>query len=248
MWSYYGSKSKVVNHYPPPKFGKIVEPFAGAAKYSLKFFDRDVTIVDKYKVLVDVWLYLQQASEKDIATLPALKHGDSILNYQHLSEVEKNFLGFLVCNGLESPRMNVSSFEGVNVARDLKRISKSVFKIRHWKIMLGSYEDLPNTEATWFIDPPYQFGGEHYKESNKNIDFTKLAEWCKSRNGQVIACENTKATWLPFKAMKKMNGTMHTTTEAIWSNLPTAYDMQQQSLFNTNTPNIACTGRGEVAA
>lgn len=47
MFSYYGSKSKVVDLYPSPKFGKIIEPFAGSARYSLKYFDRDVLLVDK---------------------------------------------------------------------------------------------------------------------------------------------------------------------------------------------------------
>jgi len=35
MWSYYGSKSKVVKHYPKPKYDLIIEPFAGAAWYSV---------------------------------------------------------------------------------------------------------------------------------------------------------------------------------------------------------------------
>jgi 16S rRNA G966 N2-methylase RsmD len=126
--------------------------------------------------------------------------------------------------------MNVSSFKGVNVERDLKRIAKTLFKIRHWKIIEGSYEDIENIEATWFIDPPYQFGGEHYKESSKNLNFSKLAEWCKSRNGQIIVCENTKANWMEFKPMVNMTGTTYTTTEAIWSNHKTNYDAVQQSL------------------
>ena len=231
MWSYYGSKSKMVDFYPRPKFDILIEPFAGCAKYSLKHFEKQVMIVDKYKVLIDVWKYLQQATEQDILKLPRLKRGESIKDHQYLSEVEQNFLGFLVCNGLESPRMNVSSFEGVNVERDLKRIAKTLFKIRHWKIIEGSYEDIENLEATWFIDPPYEFGGHEYKCSNKNIDFDKLAEWCKERNGQAIVCENTKATWLPFKPMKEMQGTMFKTTEAIWSNIPTNFDNVQQSLF-----------------
>jgi len=183
-------------------------------------------------VLIDVWQYLQQASESDILKLPRLKRGESIKDHKYLAEVEQNFLGFLVCNGLESPRMNVSSFEGVNVERDLKRIASTLFKIRHWKIQLGTYEDIENVEATWFIDPPYQFGGEHYKESSKNLNFEKLGEWCKSRNGQVIVCENTKASWLPFLPVKKMSGSDHKTTEAIWSNERTADDNVQQSLFH----------------
>lgn len=181
-------------------------------------------------MIIDVWKYLKSASKNDILKLPRLKRGESIKDHQYLSEVEQNFLGFLVCNGVASPRMNVSSFEGVNVERDLKRIAKTLFKIRHWKIIEGSYEDIENIEATWFIDPPYQFGGEYYKESTKNIDFKKLAEWCKTRNGQVIVCENTKATWLPFKPMKEMYGSRYKTTEAIWSNHKTNYDAVQQSL------------------
>jgi site-specific DNA-adenine methylase len=230
MFSYYGSKSKIVDCYPKPKFDKIIEPFAGCAKYSLKYFEKDVLIVDKYSVLVEVWLYMRDASEKDILGLPKLKYGDSIKNYPHLSEQEKNFLGFLVCNGLESPRMNVGSFEGVNVERDLKKIASNLFKIRHWKIKLGSYSEIENECATWFIDPPYMFGGEHYVESSKNIDFKVLSDWCKSRNGQVIVCENMKADWMEFKPLKLMSGSKHKTMEAIWSNYPTAYDNVQERL------------------
>ncbi len=54
MFSYYGSKSKVVDLYPSPKFGKIIEPFAGSARYSLKYFDRDVLLVDKWEVIIKI--------------------------------------------------------------------------------------------------------------------------------------------------------------------------------------------------
>ena len=93
------------------------------------------------------------------------------------------------------------------------------------------FYNLDNEEATWFIDPPYQFGGEWYVKSTKDINFTKLAEWCMNRNGQVIVCENTKADWLPFKPMKEMQGAIYKTTEAIWSNHKTNYDHIQQSLW-----------------
>ncbi len=91
--------------------------------------------------------------------------------------------------------------------------------------------DMINQKATWYVDPPYQFGGEHYKESNKTIDFEKLGKWCESREGQVIVCENTKADWMDFKPMIQFNGLRKTTTEAIWSNLPTAFDNEQISIF-----------------
>lgn len=232
MWSYYGSKSKVVDFYPPPKYGKIIEPFAGSARYSLKFFDRDITLVDKYEVIVKIWKWLQQASEKDIMSLPILPLGTKI-NRNDFDCIEQAWLmGFIVQQGVNAPRLTVSKFaDEANMRSQKKNIASQLFKIKHWKIELGSYEDLPNTEATWFIDPPYQFGGEYYVKGNQSLDFQALGEWCKSRAGHVIVCENTKATWLPFKAMKELNGSIHTTTEAIWSNFETAYDMQQMGLF-----------------
>jgi 16S rRNA G966 N2-methylase RsmD len=116
------------------------------------------------------------------------------------------------------------------IATQLNNIAKQLYKIKHWEIREASYEDLENETATWFIDAPYQFGGHSYKMSNKNINFAELAKWCKSRNGQVIVCENTKANWLPFKPMVDMQGAMFKTTEAIWSNLKTNYDAQQLTL------------------
>jgi site-specific DNA-adenine methylase len=37
MFSYYGTKKRIVNKYPEPKYDKIIEPFCGAAQYSLKY-------------------------------------------------------------------------------------------------------------------------------------------------------------------------------------------------------------------
>ena len=231
MFSYYGSKSKIVHLYPTPKFDKIIEPFAGSARYSLRFWHKDILLIDKYPVIVDVWNYLKNASEKDILALPKLKTYENVNDFD-LSEIEKQFLGFLICGGLESPREKMSSFKGVqNQTKILKNIANQLFKIRHWNIKLDSYENIENENATWFVDPPYMFGGEHYKQSNKNLDFKQLGEWCKSRNGQIIVCENTKADWLDFKPIIKMQGTIHKTTEVIWSNVPTEFDYQMQSLF-----------------
>lgn len=231
MFSYYGSKSKVVDLYPSPKYGKIIEPFAGSARYSLKYFDRDVLLVDKYQVIVDVWHYLQQASEADILGLPRPKVGESLENY-NLSSAERNLLGFLIVAGVSTPGKRVASFEGIGLNRHaLEDIAKSLYKIRHWTIIQDDYRNIPNQEATWFIDPPYQYGGEHYKESSKALNFQELAGWCQSRNGHVIVCENTKANWLPFYPMREMVGSVHKTVEAIWSNLPHDFMARQPELF-----------------
>ena len=89
MFSYYGSKSKIVHLYPTPKYDDINEPFAGSARYSLRFWDRNITLIDKYPVIVEVWKYLQQASVKDILGLPKLKKGMLISDIKTISKEEK---------------------------------------------------------------------------------------------------------------------------------------------------------------
>lgn len=137
-------------------------------------------------------------------------------------------MGFMVQNGTGAPKKTVSSVGnfGQAIERDKKRISENLPKIKHWTIRLDSYTNLPNEECTWFIDPPYQFGGHAYKESNKGWDYQILSKWCQSRLGQVIVCENTKANWLPFFPIGSLSGSKFTTTEAMWCN-----DLSQPRLF-----------------
>src|ERR1035437_5563422 len=102
MFSYYGSKSKIIQYYPEPQYDHIIEPFAGSARYALKYWDREVTLVDKYEVIVKVWKYLQQASVKDIEALPELKLGDRLPD--SLSPEEKLLLGFALNPGSVQPK------------------------------------------------------------------------------------------------------------------------------------------------
>ena len=75
---------------------------------------------------------------------------------------------------------------------------------------------------TWFVDPPYLVKGTWYK--HHAIDYNELADWCKSRLGQVMVCENTNAKWLDFKPLvdipfthfKNGNDYHKKTTEGIW--------------------------------
>lgn len=231
MFSYYGSKSKIVDFYPKPKYGKVIEPFAGSARYSLKHFENDVLLVDKYEVVVKVWKWLQQCSPNDIISLPKLEKGKDLRDY-NLSEGELLFLG--LCAGISStsPRFKISGFAGEQNGRKnrFKRIADQLYKIKHWEIRHDSYESIPNTKATWFIDPPYQCGGQGYVENK--IEFTELAKWIKEREGFVMVCENTSADWLPFNPMVEMRGANQKfTTEAIWTNYPTVYDNQQLKLI-----------------
>lgn len=236
MFSYYGSKTNLVKLYPRPKHGKIIEPFAGAAKYALEYFDRDILLVDKYEVVVGVWKWLQQCSPSDILSLPKnLPLGTKIDSLQWDCKEQRDFYGFII--GCASSRPVGKTTVRKTIARPnfvnfgLNRVAKDLFKIKHWDIKVGDYRDIPNETATWFIDPPYQFGGDSYPIGNKKIDFKSLSEWSMERAGQVIVCENTKADWMDFKPMIKQRGSLKSSTEAIWSNERTAYDFEQQSLF-----------------
>lgn len=221
MFSYYGSKSKIVHLYPKPKHDKIIEPFAGSARYALRYWDKDVLLVDKYQTIIDIWKWLQQCTKFDILKLPKPKLGTTLKDIDFDCEEARNLYGFMIGNGNQTPRnkANNRSIQGKKFDYQLKKILSNLHKIKHWRIECASFDEIENTEATWFIDPPYQFGGEHYKINNKNLDYSLLSEWCISRNGQSIVCENTKADWLPFKSLAKIQGNANTnTTESIWCN------------------------------
>ena len=80
----------------------------------------------------------------------------------------------------------------------------------------GDYREAPiDGLATWFVDPPYQ--PQEVPEGSKtvyprgmgyardcsadSIDYAELAEWCGTRPGQVIVCEQAGADWLPFEPL-----------------------------------------------
>lgn len=236
MWSYYGAKTNIVDLYPKPKHGKIIEPFAGSARYALKYFDREVLLVDKYEVIVKIWKWLQLCSPADILKLPTkLNPGQTLDDFNFDCEEQLNLMGFLISKGGERPRKKPSPWVHThrpnNINFSLHRIAKNINKIKHWQIMHGSYEDINNQNATWFIDPPYVKGGGKYVMSNKNIDFDSLSKWCLGRQGQVIVCESASATWLPFKAMVSTSGTKGKQFEGIYTNQLSEYDFEQLKIF-----------------
>jgi len=235
MWSYYGSKTNIAHQYPKPQFNTIIEPFAGAAKYSLEHFENDVTLVDKDETVIKLWQWLQRCSVKDITSLPRMKTGELTSDYCFDCEEQKILMGFLIGYGLTYPANKASpslSERPGRLEHSIKIISQQLHKIRHWNIYAGSYDQIDNKRATWFVDPPYQVGGHSYRESNRNIDFKHLADWCTSREGQAIVCENNRADWLPFIPMVQAHGAKgRKQFECIWSNVPTIFHNQQLALL-----------------
>lgn len=214
MWSYYGRKYSIVSKYPKPAHNTIVEPFAGTASYSYKYWDRDIILIEKFDKLAMIWKYLKQASSNDILRLPDVDNGEFIGDkYKWMCDEERWLIGFCINNGSNTPkhtagRMNFNSWN-----RDKIRIAQDLYKIRHWEIVFGSYEDAENKRATWFIDPPYQFQKLY---ARNNVDYESLSVWCKSRHGQVIVCENDKADWMDFKPLTITHGQRKKSQEMMW--------------------------------
>ncbi|HEV7378396.1 MAG TPA: hypothetical protein VGN64_01270 [Dyadobacter sp.] len=234
MWSYYGAKTNVIQHYPVPKHDKIIEPFAGTARYALRYYDRDVLLVDKYEVIIKIWKWLQQCSPRDILRLPHMKKGDHVDKFKFDCQEAKDLMGFMIGFMTESPRKTATirlQQRPNTIPYTLNRIASNLFKIKHWEIKHGSYLEIPNQEATWFIDPPYQHGGHVYQQSSKNLVFSDLAGWCKNRLGQSIVCETTKADWMDFKPLAIHKTRTGFQKEAIWTNEPSVFDHKQLNLF-----------------
>ncbi|WP_052592642.1 hypothetical protein [Aureispira sp. CCB-QB1] len=225
MFSYYGSKGKVVQLYPKPKFDTIIEPFAGSARYSLRFFENNIILVDAYKVIVDLWNYLIAAPAKDIRKLPNLPAGSRFKIEDFDCPGQYYLFGYLCNQGAAYARSQVSTRGSERFEYNKKNVINNLHKIRHWKVFHSDYKDISNLEATWFIDAPYQEGGHKYKHNK--INYSELKKFILSRKGQVIACENMNAKWMNFTPMISMQGMKKKTVEALYSNYPTAFDNKQ---------------------
>ena len=66
MFSYYGSKNKIAKLNPLPKYGLIIEPFAGAAWYSVLHRDKNVLLNEKYDVIYDIWNWLINEASSEL--------------------------------------------------------------------------------------------------------------------------------------------------------------------------------------
>jgi site-specific DNA-adenine methylase len=225
MFSYYGSKSKIVGLYPEPKHTTIVEPFAGAAKYALYHCEKKpatykVIIVEKNPVVAGVWEWLISVTREELLSLPTFKPRERIPQLPNVNA--RNFLCFMQNQGSAVPHNTVGTFaacSGEKLHRSLQRIADKLHLIRDWQLLKCDYQSTPDIEATWYVDPPYY----HQKvyPIGRDINYTQLARWCKTRKGQVIVAENDNAPWLPFRTLVTCAGQRSTSTlrnEGIWTN------------------------------
>ena len=223
FFSFYGSKYRILPRYPVPRHDVIIEPFAGSASYACMYHDREVVLYDLDENIVALWDYLIRATEEEILALPDLKEDQAVRDLD-ICMGAKMLVGYWLSKAAATPRQTASAWmrthpeNGFWGGKIRARIASNLQHIRHWKIRHGTYADIPDQDACWFIDPPYRSGGQYYRKGNRTIDYDSMGQWCQSRSGQVIVCEKLGAKWLPFTAMHPCRGTKNNTTEAIWEN------------------------------
>lgn len=215
FFPYYGAKYRLTPHYPAPQYETIIELFAGSACYALAYPSKKVILVEKYPVLAGLWRYLLKVSEAEVLALPDIQDHQSTDDLNACEEA-RWLIGFWINQGVSSPRKTPSS----NMKKQIRglvdgsvrdkswwgaavrqRIASQLQYIRHWQVIEGDYTTAPIVEATYFVDPPYQNAGKHYRETFN--EFTALAQTCRTLPGQVIVCEAEGADWLPFRPFRK---------------------------------------------
>lgn len=233
---YYGAKNALARSYPAPEHGAIIEPFAGSAAYSLAYPDRRVELFDLDERIVGVWHYLIKAPESEILALPDPAFDVQISEMPIVQEA-RWLIGFLVTAAASEPKGRWSQWArdhltmrgNASIVWSQQRrqlIARQQRHIRHWRITHASWETAPITDATYFVDPPYQVAGKHYRCGARDLDFEALGSWCQSLPGQVIACEAEGATWLPFRPLLQVQSQGRTgekkgagkSREVVWTN------------------------------
>jgi len=231
FFSYFGSKWRNSRAYPPPLHDEIIEPFAGSAGYAITYPQKRVRLFDLYEPIVELWDWLIHVSEDEIRKLPLGPfHKDRPIESEVDSSPARTLIGFWSTESQTSAsRYPLSLSRGGNwTALKRETIALQLRWIRHWKVECRSFEEIENSEATWFIDPPYQLAGSRYRHNQ--IDYAALARWCRERSGQVIVCEQEPAEWLNFEPLDykiNRNASNKTYKEVVWTNT----DKRHPSLF-----------------
>lgn len=199
MFYYYGGKRRLAARYQEPRFDTIVEPFAGAAGYALLHRAKNVVLIEKDPRIVALWRWLIAAQPSDILALPLYSTGERVKETGEAGDLIRSFA---------APGARTGTIAGQFSKWNWKKraeIAALVPEVKHWTVIEGDYTDAPDMEATWFVDPPYQFGGHQYRFSNEGLDYAALLEWCERRQGQIIVCEDDRNGWLPQSRPLAMN-------------------------------------------
>lgn len=228
FFRYYGGKWKNARNYGPPRRPLVIEPFAGSAGYSVRHNAPVVKLYDTCPNVCAVWDFLIKCSDDDLRRIPdrfahndewrALPDGprqlvfynvrlqarigdlpDWFIHYGRTGEKTGWISDRKMANG------NVRNYARCQWGPERKaRILAQKPLLRGWSIEQRSYTEIPDQDAHWHVDPPYQgTAGRRYKENA--VDYADLAAFCRTRTGAVDVCEQEGADWLPFRVLYDMN-------------------------------------------
>lgn len=215
MFYYYGAKRMFARQWGRPTRPLIIEPFAGSAAYSMYWLGavEQVRLVEKDERVVELWQRLLAMEPADVLNLKPPPAGEYTSDFLWMTAATSNAIANL--NTLKMPE-RVPQVAEMMLRQIADRLPEAKRKVT---IIHGDYTEAGDDEATWFIDPPYQVSangsaktkfpqGMGYSRrrgcSSEHLDFEALADWCRSRRGQVMVCEQWGAGWLPFVSLGGM--------------------------------------------
>lgn len=223
MFHYYGTKRQLAAAYPPPDYPLIIEPFAGSAAYAIHHLRLNpnlrALLFEKNPRVHNVWTRLLALTPDQVLALPRPAAGEWTRDFLYMTTEYSNAIAH--CSGVTiTPRMEVS------IPRMLEDIAWTLSLVQgRIDVVLGDYRDAPDTEATWYIDPPYQTSDKEARTAKGNgygdysadkLDFTGLGRWCQSRPGQIIVAEQLGADWLPFVPLRNMRDSQGQRKLEVW--------------------------------
>ncbi len=214
LFSYYGAKSKIARFYSKPRYKTIIEPFGGGASYSLLYYYHDVIVNEINPAVVSIWRFLQ--SKEALQWVDKIP--ERVEKGQYIKDIVEEFIpgapapliellhssADQACYGKDKKFDKIYKFGAKCWPRLKPRLKYYIPKIQHWKILSVDFSKILNRKACWFVDPPYSNkAGLSYKYNLEPKRYDYIANWVKSRRGQVIVCEDIKADYLKFKPLKR---------------------------------------------
>lgn len=209
LFKWFGSKWSASKHYPAPAYDRVFEPFAGGAGYSLRHHTKQVWLYDSNPNLQVLWQWLiEDATETMIRDIPlgvaegtdirtlGLNVGQALLlkHWQRTNNVGS-------CWTI-SPWGNKP---GQWTPNTRSRVAEEVHGVKHWVFRLCPADV---AEATYFVDPPYEF---NYRYGCGAFDYEDLARVLRAipTPRQLLVCEAScpktgkMPTWFPFEPFRK---------------------------------------------
>lgn len=208
LFKWFGSKWLSSKTLPPPRHDTLVETFAGGAGYALRHCEKRVVLCERDPNIAELWRWLiEQATDAAVREIPlGLPVGTDIRTIGLARGQELLLKTWQRTNNVGNC-WTVSPWgdkPGQWTANTRARVADQLGAVKHWRFLSNDgFEafDAVHEDATWFVDPPYQF---NYAYGQPPIDYARLAASVLSRRDHVIVCEGAckktgrVPTWLPF--------------------------------------------------